>query len=99
MDKGIIRTIRKDLIESLKHLDKDDYVVNSISNHIEEQCTEEEAITLETLMYKLPVKEYNDREDFIEDYQPILDIIDFPLKECFRIMDKRTLKESDFDFF
>ena len=82
--------IQKDLQRSLEKLDKNDYVLKSVINHLEEQCSEEEIQLIESQIYELEVKDYTKREEFIDDYQPIFDLVDFPFKECFRFLDKRT---------
>ncbi len=86
--------IFKDLQENLKCLDKNNYVLNSIISHLEEQCEDAEIQIIEDEIYGLIVKKYNNREEFIEDYQPIFDSVDFPLMQCFEMMDKRTLDYS-----
>ncbi len=83
--------IQKDLQKALENIDKNDYVLKSTINHLCEQCTEEEVKLVEDQIYELEPKEYYTREEFIEEYQPIFDLVDFPFKECFRTLDKRTL--------
>lgn len=83
--------IKKDLQKALENIDKNDYVLKSAINHLQEQCTVEEVKLVEELIYELIPKEYHTRDEFIEDYQQIFDLVDFPFKECFRLLDKRTL--------
>lgn len=83
--------IQKDLQKALENIDKNDYVLKSAINHLQEQCSEKEVKLFEKQIYELEPKEYDTREEFIDDYQPIFDLVDFPLKECFRLLDKRTL--------
>lgn len=83
--------IINDLKKSLLNIDKNKYVLNSIINHLKEQCSEEEIQTIEDKIFDLEVKDYETREAFIDDYQAIFDLVDFPINECFRILDKRTL--------
>ena len=63
--------IQKDLQRSLEKLNKNDYVLKSVINHLEEQCSEEEIQLIESQIYELEVKDYTKREEFIDDYQPI----------------------------
>lgn len=86
-----IYEIKKDLQKALENIDKNDYVLKSTINHLYEQCTEEEVELIEEQIYELEPKEYYTREEFIKEYQPIFDLVDFPFEECFRILDKRTL--------
>jgi hypothetical protein len=83
--------IQKDLQKALENIDKNDYVLKSTITHLQEQCTDEEVKLVEEQIYELEPKEYDTREEFIEDYQPIFDLVEFPFKECFRLLDKRTL--------
>lgn len=83
--------IQKDLQKALESIDKNDYVLKSTIAHLQEQCSKEEVKLVEEQIYELEPKEYETRDEFIEDYQPIFDLVDFPFKECFRLMDKRTL--------
>jgi len=83
--------IQKDLQKSLENIDKNDYVLKSAINHLEEQCSNAEIKLVEKQIFELELKDYETREEFIEDYQPIFDLVDFPFKECFRLLDKRTL--------
>jgi chromosome segregation ATPase len=82
--------IQKDLQKALEKIDKNDYVLKSAINHLQEECSEEEVKLVEEQIYELEPKDYDTREEFIEDYQPIFDLVDFPLKECFRLLEKRT---------
>ena len=83
--------MQQDLEKSLENIDKNDYVLRSIINHLEEQCSEEEVKLVEDRIFELESKRYDDRDEFLEDYQPIFDLVDFPLDECFRALDKRQL--------
>lgn len=83
--------IQKDLQKALENIDKNDYVLKSAVTHLQEQCSKEEVKLVEEQVYELEPKEYNTIGEFIEDYQPIFDLVDFPFKECFRLLDKRTL--------
>ena len=89
--------IEKDLIESLRKLDKNNYVLNSIINHLEVECTDAEIKVVEGGIYDLLSNKYTNKKDFIEDYQPIFDLIDFPLDLCFKILKRRTFNISDFN--
>ncbi|MBP8994745.1 MAG: hypothetical protein KBG30_13185 [Bacteroidales bacterium] len=83
--------IQKDLQKALENIDKNDYILRSLIAHLEEQCTEEEVKLVEDKIFELEPKEYDNREDFLEDYQPIFDLVEFPFKDCFRLFDKRQL--------
>lgn len=83
--------IKEDLTNALQYIDRNNYVLNSTLLHLEEQCTPEEVKLVEKQIYELESKEYDTREEFISDYQPIFDLVDFPFKECFSILEKRTL--------
>lgn len=80
-----------DLKKSLQQIDKNDYVLNSMVSHLEEQCTDEEVKMIEGKVLDLDVTDYESEENFISDYQPIFDLVEFPIAECFRMMNKRKL--------
>lgn len=83
--------IQKDLKKALEHIDKNDYILRSLIAHLEEQCSEEEVKLVENKIYELEQKDYYNREDYLEDYQPIFDLVEFPFNDCFRLFDKRQL--------
>ena len=87
--------IQKDLQKALENIDKNDYIFRSVIAHLEEQCSEEEVKLVEDKIFELEPKDYEDREEFLQDYQPIFDLVEFPFKDCFRLFDKRQLNWDD----
>lgn len=83
--------IQKDLQKALEKIDKSNYILRSVIAHLEEQCSEEEVKLVEDKIFELEPKEYGGREEFLQDYQPIFDLVEFPFKDCFRLFDKRQL--------
>ena len=88
---SLLNDIRLDLEKSLLLIDKNNYVLRSMMNHLEEECEEDEIVIIDEKIHELDIKEYESKEDFIEDYQPIFNLVDFPISECFRVMERRTL--------
>lgn len=88
--------LRNDLQKALSCIDRNNYVLNSMIAHLEEQCQDEEVTLVEDKVFELDVKDYETREEFIKDYQPIFDLVDFPIVDCFRFLDKRTLNLEAF---
>ncbi len=94
----ILNSIRQDLKKSLSFSDEPG-VLESMMNHIEEQCTKEEQELIEERIMDISIKEYESYAEFIEDYQPIFDLVDFPIAQCVRHFDRRKFTEEDLDRF
>lgn len=73
--------IKKHLQNALENIDSNDYVLYLTIKHLEEQCADEEIELIENDILELPVTEYDSVEDFIKDYQPIFDLVDFQFKD------------------
>lgn len=73
-----------------------DSIFRSIVKHLYEECTKEEIEIMLNMAMELDQKTYESWEDFIEDYQPILDVVDFPIQEALRFMEKRKSDLQDF---
>ena len=65
-----------------------DSIFRSIVKHLYEECTKEEIEIMLNMAMELDQKTYESWEDFIEDYQPILDVVDFDTQEDLRLKKK-----------
>jgi len=90
-----ISEIRNELKKALKHIDVNNYILNTIISHLSLQCTTPEVEAIQNAVLGLPITEYQDRKGFMAAYQPIFDLVDFPFIQCFRVMDKRKLNNGE----
>lgn len=88
----IIKDIKKALLFS-----EENRVFLSIEAHLTEQCNEEELELINNKVFELELKDYENYVDFIEDYQPILSLVDFPIAQCVEHFDKRKFTEEKLD--
>lgn len=90
----------KELIEDLTkalEFSEQNGVLKSFIAHFEEQCNEDEIKQMHQLVFELERKEYENYSDFMDDYQPILDLVDFPIKDCIRHFDRLKFPDKKLD--
>lgn len=83
--------IQSDLSNSLANIDKNNYILHSVMHHLKNNCNHTEIDIIHSEIYDLTPADYDTIAEFISDYQPIFDTVDFPFKECFRCLKARSI--------
>lgn len=96
MKSDSLNTILDDLKESLKFSDNP-RVLQSLIVFFNEQCSPEELKIIENKILAMNYKEYENYSEFIEDYQPIFDLVEFSMLDCLQFFDKKKFTEEKLD--
>lgn len=76
-----IKEIARDLRQSLAFAEHNG-VYLSMLNHLEVECNDTEINMVHIKTFDLPDTKYDSYKEFVDDYQEIWDIVEFPILAC-----------------